>query len=89
MWWSTTTETSCKSYISNASEMGNGTTNKLVSPNMSRFGTGKRSKHIKCSEERYLLGQNTTCEFLGYSHLSSYKTTLNEEVNGEKRLKIR
>ena len=25
----------------------------------------ERSKHVKCSKERCLLGQNTTCEFSG------------------------
>ena len=32
-----------------------------------------RSKHIKGSKERYLLGQNTTRELSGQSPLSSYK----------------
>ena len=31
------------------------------------------SKHMKGSKERYLLGQNTTCEFSGSSPLSGYK----------------
>ena len=38
---------------------------------------------IKSSKERYLLGQNTTSEFSGYSPLLSYKTTLKQQLNGE------
>ena len=38
-----------------------------------------RTKHIKGSKERYLLGQNTTCKNLGYSPLSNYKTTLKQQ----------
>ena len=34
-----------------------------------------KSKHIKGSKERYLLGQNEAFEFSGQSPLSSYKTT--------------
>ena len=48
-----------------------------------------RSKHVKGLKARYLLGQNTTCEFSGYSPLSSYKTTLKQQLNGEKRWKMR
>ena len=48
-----------------------------------------RSKHIKGSKERYLLGQNTTCEFSGYSPLWSYKTTLKLQLSVEKRWKRR
>ena len=39
-----------------------------------------RSKQIKGSNELYLSGQNTTCK----SPLSSYKTTLKQQLNGEK-----
>ena len=38
-------------------------------------------------KERYLLGQNTTSKFSGQSSLSSYKTTLKQQLNGEKRRK--
>jgi len=37
----------------------------------------------------YLLGQNTTCDFSGQSPLTSYKTTLKQQLNGEKRWKMR
>ena len=47
------------------------------------------SKHTEGSKERYLLGQNTTREFSGQSPLSSYKTTLKQQLNGGKRLKMR
>jgi len=41
---------------------------------------------MKGSKERYLLGQNTTCEFSTLkSPLSSYKTTLEQQLNSEKR----
>ena len=40
-----------------------------------RMTAKTRSKHINGSKERYLLGQNTTCKFLGYPPLSSDKTT--------------
>ena len=36
---------------------------------------------MKGSKERYLLGQNTTCEFSGQSPLSSYKMTLKQQFN--------
>ena len=48
-----------------------------------------RSKQVKGSKERYLLGQNTTCRFSTWSPLSSYKTTLKQQLNGEIRLKMR
>ena len=41
-------------------------------------------KHIKGEKERYLLWQNTTCEFSGDTLLSSYKTTVKQQLNGEK-----
>ena len=47
------------------------------------------NKHIKGSKERYLLGQNTTCEFSGFSPLSSYKNDIRQQLNGEKRRKLR
>ena len=43
------------------------------------------TKHIKGSRERYLLVQTTTCEFSGYSPLSNYETTLEQQLNGEQR----
>jgi len=43
---------------------------------------------MKDSQERYLLGQYTTCEFSGLSPLLSYKTTLKQRLNGEKTMKI-
>jgi len=45
---------------------------------------GAKSKHIKASKERYILGQNTTCKFSGQSLLSRYKMTLKQQFNGEK-----
>ena len=39
---------------------------------------------LKGEKERYLLGQNTTLDFLGKFPLSSYKTTLKQHLNGEK-----
>ena len=47
-------------------------------------GSNGRSKHIKCSKDRYLLGQKTTCQFSGQSPLSSYKTTLKQQLKGDK-----
>ena len=44
-----------------------------------------KSKHIKGSKERYLSGQNTTCEFSGWSPLWSYKRTLKQQLNSEIR----
>ena len=41
-------------------------------------------KHTNGSKEHYLLGQNTSYKCLGYSPLSSYKTTLKQELNGKK-----
>ena len=43
------------------------------------------SKHIKGSKERYLLEQNTSCDFRDNPVLSSYKTTLEQQLNGAKR----
>ena len=45
----------------------------------------KRSKQMKGSEQRHLLEQNATCELSGESPLSSYKTTVKQQINGEKR----
>ena len=45
------------------------------------------SKHIKGSKQCYLLGQNTTCKFLVLSPLSTYKTTLTQQLNGKKTMK--
>ena len=42
-----------------------------------------RSKLVKGSKEHYLLGQNTACTFSGSYPLSSYKTTLKQQLNGE------
>ena len=43
------------------------------------------SKNIKVSKDQYLLGQNTTCKFLGSAPLSSYKVTLlKRQLKGEK-----
>ena len=39
--------------------------------------------HIKGQKECYSLWQNTTCEFSGWSLLSSYKMTLKQQLNGE------
>ena len=39
---------------------------------------------MKGSKERCLLGQSAACEFSGQAPVSSYKTTLKEELNGEK-----
>ena len=50
--------------------------------NVSNLGN---HKHIKGSKERYLLGQDKTSKFLGYSPLSSCKTTLKQQLNGQKR----
>ena len=52
---------------SQLSNLGNPTTGqKFTLPNQNIWTTNKtRSKQIKGSEERYLLGQNTTCEFSG------------------------
>ena len=44
-----------------------------------------RTKHTTGSKERYLSGQNAACEFSGKSLLSSYKATLIQQLNGEKR----
>ena len=35
------------------------------------------------SKDCYLLGQNTTCTFSGYSPLWSFKTTLKQQLNSE------
>ena len=48
---------------------------------------GSWSKHIKGSKECCFLGQNTTCKFSSY--LSSYKTTLKQQLDGEKQWKMR
>jgi len=42
-----------------------------------------RSKHVKGSKECYLLGQNTRRKSSGQSLLSSYKTTLKQQLNSE------
>ena len=39
---------------------------------------------IKGSKQRYLLGHNAACKFSGWSPLSSNKTTLKQQLNGEK-----
>ena len=44
---------------------------------------------MKVSKECYLVGQNTTCKFWGWSPLSGYKTTLKQQLNGEKQWKMR
>ena len=47
------------------------------------------SQHIKGLKQRYLLGQNTTCaNYAGNLLSSSYKTTLKQQLNGEKQLKM-
>ena len=48
-----------------------------------------RSEHIKGSKERYLLGQAKTSRFSGQSPSLSYKTTLKQQINGQKRLKMK
>ena len=37
------------------------------------------------NKKRYLLGQNTTCQMSGLSSLLSCKTTLKQQLNGQKR----
>ena len=43
--------------------------------------TTMRSKHIKGSKGCYPVGWNTICKFWGQSPLSSYKTTLKQQLN--------
>jgi len=47
------------------------------------------SKHINGSKERYLLEQDKTSNSLGLSPLSNYKTTLKQQLNGQKRWKMK
>ena len=42
-------------------------------------------KHIKGSKQWYFLEQDSTCKFSGQFLLSRYKTTLKQQLNGEKR----
>ena len=42
------------------------------------------SKHIKGSKELYLLGLKHSLQIFWVIPLSSYKTTLKEQLNGEK-----
>ena len=44
-------------------------------------------KHIKGSKECYLLGQNTKRKFLGNPLYQANKTTLKQQLNGEKLMK--
>jgi len=46
-----------------------------------------RSKHIKDPKERSLLGQDKISKFSRKSLLSNYKTTLKQQLNGQKRFK--
>ena len=46
-----------------------------------------KSKHIKGSKERCLSGQKHSLQIFGVTTLSSYKTTLKQQLNGEKRCK--
>ena len=58
-----------------------------VGPKLPLFVEGL-AEDVKGSKERCLLGQNTTWEFLGWPPLSSYKTTLKQQLNSEKRWKM-
>ena len=77
-WWSMCTPCSasrstglCRHYVQGTCEKDENRTNK------SRTNKAT-SEHIKGSKERYLLGQNTTCES-GGNRVSSYKTTLRQQ----------
>ena len=48
-----------------------------------------KSKHIKGSKERFLLGQKHNLQIVGVIPFIKLKTTLKQQLNGEKRWKMR
>ena len=74
-----------KNYWSKSKQVNKQTNNSNKQSNKQKqkeIQTSKRSK-------RTLLGQNATCEFWGSAHWSSYKMTLIQQLNSEKRWKMR
>ena len=57
----------------------------FIVPSKGLYQQQQRSRHMKGSTECYLLGQNTIREFPGWSPLSSYKTTLKQELNSKNK----